>query len=481
MQLPLIGKIKRPLPWIIGTATAGAVAISGVTYFAIAQFRPKTDISELTVPVRAQDLRVRISASGTVQPNQSVNLSPVTAGRVEQLYVEQGELVQAGQVIAQMDDNDIQAQLVQARANLAQAQARLAEARAGSRPEEIAQARARLAQAQAQLAEVRAGNRPEEIAQARTQVSSAQARLNLASRRVDRYRYLVSQGAEARDRLDEAITEEQTAQAALREAQNKLQLLQRGSRSEEIAQAEAQVREAQAELQLRQRGTRPEQIAQAEAEVAAAQGQLQGTQVQLSETILRAPFDGIVTQKYATEGAFVTPTTSASSTSSATSTSVVAIAKGLEVIARVPEVDVGKIQPGQLVEIVADAYPDQVFKGRVRLVAPEAVVEQNVTSFEVRVGIETGLEKLRSGMNTELTFLGNELNNTLVVPTVAIATQQGQTGVYVPGEEQKPEFRTVTIGTSIGNQTQILEGVRAGQPVFIEFPEGIQPDASEQQ
>jgi len=117
----------------------------------------------------------------------------------------------------------------------------------------------------------------------------------------------------------------------------------------------------------------------------------------------------------------------------------------------------------------------------VRLVAPEAVVEQNVTSFEVRVRIETGLEQLRSGMNTELTFLGNELNNTLVVPTVAIATQQGQTGVYVPGNEQKPEFRPVTIGTSIGDQTQILKGVRAGQPVFIEFPEGSQPDASEQQ
>jgi HlyD family secretion protein len=481
MELPLIGKIKRPIPWLIGAATAGVVALSGATYFAITQFRPKTDITELTVAVQVQDLQVRISASGTVQPIQSVNLSPVTAGRVVALYVEQGDSVQAGQVIAQMDDEPIQAQLVQTRAGVAQAQARLAEARAGSRPEEIGQARARLAQAQAQLAEAQAGNRPEEIAQAQTQVASAQARLNLASTRVERYRSLVSQGAEAQDRLDEVITEEQTARATLREAQNRLQLLQRGSRSEAIARAQAQVREAQQELELRQRGTRPEAIAQAEAEVAAAQGQLQATQVQLSETIIRAPFDGIVTQKYATEGAFVTPTTSASSTTSATSTSIVAVAKGLEVLAKVPEVDVGKIEPGQSVEIVADAYPDQVFKGRVRLVAPEAVVEQSVTSFEVRVVIESGLDRLRSGMNAELTFLGSALNNVLVVPTVAIATQQGQTGIYVPSPDQQPVFRPVTIGTSIGAQTRILDGVQAGERVFIEFPEGTKPDPAEQE
>lgn len=479
MQLPLIGKIKRPLPWMVGAGVAGILAISGGTYWAIAQFRAKPEIAELTVAAQAQDLRVRITASGTVQPIQSVNLSPVTAGRVVELYVEQGDRVQAGQIIAKMDDDALQAQLQQGQANLAQAQARLAEAQAGSRPQEVAQAQARLAQAQAQLAEVQAGSRPQEVAQAQSQVASAQSRLNLASKRVDRYRYLVSQGAEARDRLDEVITDEQTARANLREAQQQLQLLQRGSRIEEIAQARAQVREAQQELELRQQGTRPEQIAQAQAEVAAAQGQLEGVQVQLSETLIQTPFAGIITQKYATEGAFVTPTTSASSTTSATSTSIVAIARGLEVLAKVPEVDVGKIKPGQPVEIVADAYPDQVFKGQVRLVAPEAVVEQSVTSFEVRVVIETGLEQLRSGMNVELTFLGNQLNNALVVPTVAIATQQGQTGVYLPDEDQKPTFHPVTIGTSIGDQTRILEGLKPGQRVFIEFPEGSKPETGE--
>ena len=93
----------------------------------------------------------------------------------------------------------------------------------------------------------------------------------------------------------------------------------------------------------------------------------------------------MVTQRYATEGAFVTPTTSASSTISATSSSIIALAKGLEIIAKVPEIDLSQIKIGQPVEIVADAYPDQVFQGKVKAIAPEAIVEENVTSFEVKI------------------------------------------------------------------------------------------------
>lgn len=90
-----------------------------------------------------------------------------------------------------------------------------------------------------------------------------------------------------------------------------------------------------------------------------------------------------------------------------------AIAEGLEILAEVPEVDIGQVLVGQPVEIRADAYPGETFKGQVRLVAPEAVVEQNVTFFQVRVSLVTGLEKLRSGMNVDLDFLGPKIHNAL--------------------------------------------------------------------
>jgi HlyD family secretion protein len=580
MQLPWIGKkVDRRTPWVIGLAAAGLLTASAGTYVVVNRATPKSDVvAELTVPVEAKNLTVRITASGTVVPIQSVNISPKTAGLLRELRVEQGDKVEAGQIIARMDDSQLQAQLAQARASLAQAQAQLdklragsrkeeiaqarsrlnqaqaqlAEAQAGSRPEEIAQARARLAQAQAQLAEAQAGSRPQEIAQARArlaqaqaqltaaqasnpqqiaqakaQVQAAQARVDLARQRQRANQSLAQQGAISQDRLQEVISEYLTAtanleeakrrltqvqtgtspgeiaqrQAAVTEAQQALEQLQKGTRSEVIAQRQAAVAEARQALEQRQNGTRseeiarrqaavaearqalemlqngsrPEDIAQAQATVAEARGRLQAVQVQIEDTIIRAPFAGTVTQKYANVGAFVAPTTSSSAVASATSSSIVAIARGVEVLARVPEVDIGQIKLNQPVEIVADAYPDQVFKGRVRLIAPEAVVDQNVTSFQVRAMIDTGQDLLRSGMNIDLTFLGQELSNALVVPTVAIVTEKGQQGVMIPGQKNKPEFRPVTIGPTIGDQTQILQGVNVGDRVFIDMPKDSRP------
>ncbi|MBE9019605.1 efflux RND transporter periplasmic adaptor subunit [Chroococcidiopsidales cyanobacterium LEGE 13417] len=430
IELPLIGKIKHPARWLVGLVAAGVVVAGSATYVIVDRSTPKIDLAKLTVPVEAKDLTLRINASGKVVPIQSVNVSPKVAGVLKNLLVEQGDRVQAGQIIAKMDDADLPAQLIQVRA--------------------------KLAQAQAELAQARAGNRIQEIDRAQAQVDAAQARANFAREKLERYRRLTQQGAIAQNELDQYVSESQSAQANLREAQRQLSLLKSGSRPEEIAQRQAVVQ--------------------------AAQGELQALQVKLNDTIIRAPFTGLVTQKNASEGAFVTPTTSASSGTSssnsslANSTSIVVLAKGLEVLAEVPEVDVGQIKSGQQVEIVADSYPDRIFKGHVRLVAPEAVVDQNVTSFQVRVALDSGLDKLLSGMNVDLTFLGQNLNDALVVPTVSIVTQEGKTGVLVPGEKNKPEFRPVTIGSSIQDQTQILQGLKQGDRVFLDLPEDQQPE-----
>jgi HlyD family secretion protein len=434
MQLPFVNRVKQPLPWLAALVAVGLVGTGTIAYLGTRSTPTKTDATELTVPVQSDRLTVRITASGTIRPVQTVNLSPKAAGRLAELYVEQGDSVKQGQVIARMESEDIAAQMTQARANLAQTEARLAALRNGSRSEAIAQAQASLSQAEAQ-------------------VRDAQARLDLASARARRNRDLAAEGAISRDNLDEVLNTELSARATLE-------------------QSNARVREARQRLAELQNGSRPEDIAAAVAERDAAIGRLQAVQVQQEDTLIRAPFSGVITQRFATIGAFVTPTTSASSTSSATSTSVVALANGLEVIAEVPEVDVSQIKLGQKVEISADAFPDQVFEGRVRLIAPEAVVEQNVTSFQVRVTVVTGKDKLRSGMNADAIFLGKQLENALVVPTVAIITNAGQTGVLVPDSKNKPRFQAVTIGITIGNQTQILEGIRSGERVFIELPEG---------
>ncbi|MGK7913678.1 MAG: efflux RND transporter periplasmic adaptor subunit [Synechococcus sp.] len=423
---------RKLLPWGIAAALAVGILSAGV----ISQQRQRSglDIDALTVPVEEESVTIRITASGTVQPIDSVNLSPKTAGILEQLLVEQGDQVEAGQEIAFMEADSVTADVARARAQVARNQAQLAALLAGNRPEEIAQAEARVWQAEARLAD-------------------AQSQLALATDRLERNQTLANEGAISRDELDGAVNQESVAratvalqEASLREATDSLALIRRGARSEDIEAAEAQLAEAQAQLQL--------------------------ALVQQEDAIVRAPFAGTITQKFATEGSFVTPTTSASDAVSATSTAIVSLADGLEILAEVPEVDIGQIQVGQRVEILADAYPDELFEGRVQLVSPEAVVEQNVTSFQVRVELLTGLDRLLSGMNVDATFVGDNPENGLVVPTVSIVTLDGQAGVLVPGARDRIRFRPITIGSAVDSKTQVLEGLEEGSRVFVDLPPG---------
>jgi HlyD family secretion protein len=447
MQLPFVGKVQQPATWLIGLVTVGILGTATASYLVIRDRTTPPNLAAITVPVESQQLTVRITASGTVQPIQTVNLSPKNAGVLQKLYVKQGDRVTQGQVIAQMKSDDVQAELTQSRARVAQAQSRLAALQAGNRPQQISQGQATVSQSAAQMAQ-------------------AEARLKLAEDRAERNRALAADGAISQDSLDAVLNEAELARANL-------------------AQLQAAMRQSQENLNLLQSGTRKEDVQAAAAQLQEAIGNQQAVEVRLEDTVIRAPFNGIVTQKYATEGAFVTPTTSASEASSATSTAIVAIAQGLEVLAEVPEVDIQQLKIGQSVEVVADAYPDRTFKGKVRLIAPEAVVKQNVTSFQVRVDLETGQDQLLSGMNVDLTFLGDRLDNALAVPTVAIVTVQGKAGVLIPGENGKAVFRPITPGAAVGNQTQVLDGLRSGERIFTDLPPGqkwqdIDPSKREQ-
>ena len=571
----LLDSSYRGKPWWIALVTAGLLILTIGIYLGRKRYDGQPEVLEtLTIPVKTQNIVVRITASGAVQPIQRVNLSPKNQGRLAELYVKQGDRVQAGQIIARMESRDLEAKLRQAQARLKNSKANLAKQETGSRPEEIAAARARLSQVGARLSQLQAGSRQEEIAvararldgiqanlsqlqsgkrpeeiaqgkarleqaitrwqdaktgslkeeieQAKARIEAAKAELELTTKRLERYQKLVNEGAITRDAYEEYVRDDRRVNANLQEAEKRLeqltqfrlaeierltaameeekqafQLLEKGTRLEEIVRAEAEVAEARSQLeqlvngarleeivraeaevaearsQLEQlvNGTRPEEIARAEAEVAEAKAQVRYQEILLEETKVRAPFSGVITQRYASQGAFVTPATSASNATFASSTSIVALARGLEVLAKVPEANIGQITSGQTVEVVADAYPDQVFKGKVKLIAPEAIVERNVTLFEVEVALETGKEKLRSGMNVDLQFLGDRFDNALVVPTVAIVTKKGETGVLVPDAKNQPKFRPIILGFNIGNQIQVLQGIKAGDLVFIELPE----------
>ena len=202
----------------------------------------------------------------------------------------------------------------------------------------------------------------------------------------------------------------------------------------------------------------------------AAQERIQQRSVESDDLLIRAPFDGVITQRFAEPGAFVTPTTTASATAGATSSSIVELSQGLEVAAKVPESDIGRIRVGQSASVRVDAYPDQRFEARVREIAPRAVKTDNVTSFEVELDLIGPAPDLRIGMTVDVDFQTGRTNASTLVPTVAIVTEEGKPGVLMVGEQDQPRFQTVELGASSGSQTAIISGVKPGTKVFIDLP-----------
>lgn len=407
----------RLMKWLIGLLILGG--LSGGGYLVYSQIttnaRQEARRQQQTVAVERVTLPVTISANGTIQPKQSTNVSPKSSGRLKTLLVDEGDSVQAGQVLAYMDDSNLQGQLIQAKGQLEAAQANLEKVAVGNRPEDIAQAQARLRSAQ-------------------TSLSQAQSDLN-------RYQQLYTAGGISAQSLSQYRTTRDTAQASVQEAQQALKLLQEGSRQEDIAQARAQVTQAQ--------------------------GNLKTIQSQIEDMVIRAPFSGIVIKKYADPGDFVTPTTSGSDVSSASSSSILGLASTYQVVANVAETDISRIKQGQSVTVTADAYSNKTFKGTVAQIAAQATVTSNVTSFEVRVDLTDPQKLLRPGMNVDAEFDAGKLNNVVVVPTVAIVRQQNGSGVLVMGQNGRPRFTPIETGVTVGNQTEVKSGLEGNEKILV--------------
>lgn len=206
------------------------------------------------------------------------------------------------------------------------------------------------------------------------------------------------------------------------------------------------------------------------AALAATRERLQQRGVEQGELIVRAPFTGVISQRFADAGAFVTPTTTASATAGATSSSIVELARGLQVVAKVPENDLGRLRLGMGASVRVDAFPDRRFAARIRQIAPRAVKVNNVTSFEVKLELIDPPPELRIGMTADVDFQTGRMEPQTVVPTVAIVTEEGKPGVLLVDKDRQPRFQPVELGASSGRDTQVLGGLEPGSRVFIDLP-----------
>jgi HlyD family secretion protein len=348
---------------------AAAVLILGAGSQLLARRRSAgqgQSLANYTAVARQGTLPGVVTASGELAAVRRVNVSPKRQGLLQELYVEEGDSVKAGQPLALMDSGDLQDRLRELQAQLESAQAQAARSRS------------------------------------ELQRNEALFRQNAISQNdYNRIRsvYLVDQAA-----------------------------------------------------------------------VQAARQRLGQRRIERNELIVRAPFSGVITARYADPGAFVTPTTSASASAGATSSSVVELAQGLEAVAKVPESDIGRLKLGQGASVRVDAFPDRRFAARVRQIAPRAEKVNNVTSFEVKLELLNPPPELRIGMTADIDFNTGTLAARTLVPTVAVVTEDGKPGVLLVGKGNQPTFQAVNLGASSGRDTQILSGLKPGTRVFIDLP-----------
>jgi HlyD family secretion protein len=378
----------------------------------------KSQADLLTQSVERKTIPIAITANGTINADRSINLSPKSAGIIKNLLVKEGDRVRQGQLIAVMDDSGLRGQSLQMEAQVAQQEAA--------------------------LQRLIAGNRPEDIAKVQFQLNSAQAELRQAEADLGSNKSLYDSGAISRQTYQKSVTARDTAQSNVLQAQQSLTLAQVGSRIEDISEAKARVE--------------------------SALGSLQTVQTQMEDTQIVAPFDGIAIKKYADIGAFVSPSMSSSGASASSSSIITLASDRLQVVVNLSESQIAKIKIGQAVNIKVDAFPNEQFDGKVDQIAPQATVSQNVTSFEVRVGITSEATKLRSGMNVEAQFAVGNLENALLVPNAAVVKQADGTGVYILDSDRKPIFQTIQTGTTSGGFTEVKSGLQGNEQVLISPP-----------
>ena len=237
-------------------------------------------------------------------------------------------------------------------------------------------------------------------------------------------------------------------------------VLQQGQEAAQLAEVQARARQAEQQLgrisQLKNRGfaTRADYDVQVAA-AAAARAQGQQVRAQMSERVITAPFSGWVSLRNISAGAVVNQGTPIATISDVST---------IKLDFPVPETVLATIRPGQTIDAVSAAYPDQPFRGTIHTIDP--VVDPATRAVTVRARIPNPDRRLRPGMMLRV-GIETAPRNSLSVPELAIVGEGERRYVFVlDGDKAKrTEVRT---GLRLGGRVEILAGLRPGQRVVTE-------------
>lgn len=251
-----------------------------------------------------------LKSSGVVSTDDAsvksniVGISAKVSGQIDDIAVKEGDTVQVGQVLANIDNKAFQIQVEQSEANLAAAKAKLDSLKAGNRPQQVAQSEASVEQALANLKNVR--------------------------KNYQRMEELFNTGAISEEQKDNALTALQVADSQYQATTQGRSLVAEGASEQDVRYAEAQVAQAVAALK--------------------------SAQLQLNNSVITAPINGVVAKKNVDQGENI-----------AAGQPILSITNPADswIEANIEETAIGKVQLGQGVKFKIDAYPEKEFRGEV--------------------------------------------------------------------------------------------------------------------
>jgi RND family efflux transporter MFP subunit len=332
-----------------------------------------------------------LDATGYVVARRMATVSAKITGKVREVLIEEGQRVEANQIMATLDPID------------ADAQRELSQAQVGA---------------------------------ARSQVAGAQARLVEAEANAKRLSSLVRQQLVSRAQYDQAVAERDSLRAELLTAQRN-------------------------------------------ANVAA--GSLRIADLGVDNTVVRAPFAGVVTAKAAQPGEIVSPL-SAGGGFTRTGIGTIVDMDSLEVEVDVGESFIGRVQPKMPVEAVLNAYPDWKIPAEVIAIIPAA--DRGKATVKVRIALKQKDPRIVPDMGVNVSFLettpppsaAQQKPQGVRAPVKAIVERDGDDAVFVlgDGDASTVEQRKVRLGRVMGEDRQVLSGLAAGDTVVLDPPATLQ-------
>jgi HlyD family secretion protein len=346
-----------------------------------------------------------VRATGTLTPVSTVLVGSQLSGLIVDILADFNSEVKAGQVVARLFSEQIRS-----RRDAAAAEVAGAEADVGVKTAQLERARA---------TRLRADSTLRDIAAQRERVVATLAENR---RQLERQSDLTRSGSGSRSALEAVRTQVdvQTAQLASVDAQA-------GSARAEIMAFDADIALAMAQVEA------------SRAVLLQRQSRLKDISIDLANTEIRSPVDGVVVQRQIELGQTV-----AASLSAPTLFTIAQDLRRIEIYANIDEADVGRIKPGQKVSFSVNAYPNRTFEGSVRLVRLAAQTVQNVVTYTGVISVRNDDLALMPGMTANLQIITDERRDALRAPNAALrfrpvtAATTGSGNGAAPAEDANP-------------------------------------------